>query len=199
METDSLPIADQKPPKLRWFQFRLRSLFILTTLVAIGCSWLAVEMEKARKQRKAIEAIWKAGGVTHYEVTWLGRLLGSDSLARVTFVGLAGESTTDADLVHLQGFRQLRGLQLQKSNITDAGMVNLQGLTQLESLRLDNTKVTDAGLLYLQGLRHLQYLELDCTKVTDAGLLHLQGLRQLQTLYLGETKVSDAGLRISRG
>jgi hypothetical protein len=40
METDSPPTADQKQPKLRWYQYRLRSLFILTTLVAIACSWL---------------------------------------------------------------------------------------------------------------------------------------------------------------
>ena len=31
METDSLPTVEKKPPKLRWFQYRLRSLFILTT------------------------------------------------------------------------------------------------------------------------------------------------------------------------
>ena len=39
METKSLPTTGQKPPKLRWYQWRLRSLFILTLLVAIGMSW----------------------------------------------------------------------------------------------------------------------------------------------------------------
>jgi hypothetical protein len=46
MATDSPPSADQKPPKLRWYQYRLRSLFVLTTLVAVACSWLAVMMMK---------------------------------------------------------------------------------------------------------------------------------------------------------
>jgi hypothetical protein len=33
MTTESPLTADQPPPKLRWFQYRLRSLFVLTTLV----------------------------------------------------------------------------------------------------------------------------------------------------------------------
>jgi hypothetical protein len=40
MRTDSLPTAEP-PPKLRWFQYSLRSLFVLTTLVAIGMSLIA--------------------------------------------------------------------------------------------------------------------------------------------------------------
>ena len=35
-----LPAAEKKRPRLRWYQYRLRSLFVLTTLVAIGMSWL---------------------------------------------------------------------------------------------------------------------------------------------------------------
>jgi hypothetical protein len=57
METDSLPTAEQKPPKLRWYQWRLRSLFILTLLVAIGMSYLAVTMQNQRKQKAAAEEI----------------------------------------------------------------------------------------------------------------------------------------------
>ena len=60
-EPESSPTAE-KPPKLRWFQYRLRSLFILTTLVAIACSWLAVTMQNQRKQKAAAEAIEKIGG-----------------------------------------------------------------------------------------------------------------------------------------
>ena len=47
METESSTIAEQ--PKLRWFQYRLRSLFILTTLVAVACSF-AVTIRGLRKE-----------------------------------------------------------------------------------------------------------------------------------------------------
>ena len=31
-------------PKLRWFQFRLRTLLVVVTLCAVACSWVAVKM-----------------------------------------------------------------------------------------------------------------------------------------------------------
>ena len=62
LKTDSLPAAEKKPPKLRWYQYSLRSLFLLTLLVAIGMSYVAVTMQNQRKQKAAAEAIEKAGG-----------------------------------------------------------------------------------------------------------------------------------------
>jgi hypothetical protein len=195
METDSLPTADVKPPKLRWFQFRLRSLFILTTLVAIACSWLAVEMQNERRQWAAAKAIEKIGGKVQSEPTWLGKLLRDDSLVWVTYVDLAGEETTNDVLVHLQGLKRLQDLWLDHSGVTDAGLVHLLTLGQLQVLVLDNTEVTDAGLVHLQGLKQLQGLRLESTKVTDRGLVHLQGLKQLQYLSLDNTKVTDQGVK----
>ena len=48
----------------RWrFQFSIRSLLVLTVAVAMPCSWLGVEMKKAREQRNAGAAIDNLGGV----------------------------------------------------------------------------------------------------------------------------------------
>jgi hypothetical protein len=41
----------------RWFQYSLRSLMLFTLLCALLCSWFAVKMEKARKQRQAVAVI----------------------------------------------------------------------------------------------------------------------------------------------
>ena len=49
------------------FQFSIRSLLLLAVVVAIPCSWLAVEMKRARKQREAVEEIEKAGGTVSYD------------------------------------------------------------------------------------------------------------------------------------
>ena len=60
------------PPehKLRWYQYKLSSLFVLTTLVAIACSWYANEMQKAAKRRKAIAEIQELGrGVEYYDAS----------------------------------------------------------------------------------------------------------------------------------
>ena len=171
MEIDSLSTAEKKPPKLRWYQWRLRSLFVLTLLVAVAMSWLTVMMRNQRKQKAAAEEITKAGGKVMTEPTWLGKLLRDDSLVIVTFV------------------------DLYKTKTTDAGLDRLKVLTELQTLTLWDAKITDAGLERLKVLTELQSLYLDgCTKVTDAGLEHLKGLTKLQTLSLGKTKITNAGL-----
>ena len=52
--------------KLRCYQYKLSSLFILTTLVACACSWHSVQMEKTAKRRPRsawrIIATWTLGG-----------------------------------------------------------------------------------------------------------------------------------------
>lgn len=146
METDSLPTAETKPPKLRWYQWRLRTLFLLTLLVAIGMSYVAVEMRNQRKEKAIAEEIKKAGGIVKVEPTWLGKLLRDDSLVSVTEVWLAGLSVTDDVLVHLQGLRQLEWLHLNDTKATDDVLVHLQGLSQLQRLSLNNTNVTDQGV-----------------------------------------------------
>ena len=153
MEIDLSPAAEKKQPKLRWFQYSLRSLFLLTLVVAIGMSWLAVTMRNQRQQTRVARAIERAGGSVASERTWLGKLLGDDSLANVTHVYNCGKPISDADLANFQGLSQLQWLNLAGSNVTDAGLVYLQGLSQLKYLGLSGTKVTDAGLVRLQGLR----------------------------------------------
>ena len=69
----------------------------------------------------------------------------NDSLMRVTYVGLSGESVTDADLVHLQGLSQLQTLVLIDTKVTDAGLVHLQGLIQLQDLNLRTARSPTLG------------------------------------------------------
>ena len=90
MEAHSPLAAENKPPKLRWYQWRLRSLFVLSLVVAIGMSYVAVTIQNQRKQKAAAEEIRKVGGVVISEPTWLGKLLGDDSLVKVTAVCFSG-------------------------------------------------------------------------------------------------------------
>ena len=139
----------------RWFRFR--AAFVIVALIAIGCSWLAIELQQyERAQKKAVDAIKIAGGRVRFEPAWFSKLLGDESLATVTVVELFGESVTDDVLVHLRGFPQLRKLCLLHTKVTDAGLVNLQGLSQLEELHIPDAQVTDRGLASLQGLKQLQ-------------------------------------------
>ena len=53
-------VCDPKS-KLQWFQFSLKTLLIVVTLVAIPCSWLAVKLKEAKEQREAVAEIEKLG------------------------------------------------------------------------------------------------------------------------------------------
>lgn len=191
------------------FQFSIGSLLLLVVAVAVPCSWMAVEVKKARKELAAVEESRKAHWGVGYEwqeiailfgprsaqppePAWLRNLLGQNFFAEIGPVLVSG--VTDADLERLKGLGQPKRLRISSAQINDAGLEHLKGLTRLEVLDLGNTKVSGAGLEHLKGLTKLEELDLDNTEVSDAGLEHLKGLTKLGSLKLRNTKVSDAGL-----
>lgn len=173
---------------LRWrFQFGIRALLILGVAVGVPCSWLAVEMKKAAKQREAVEALKRFPYRIHYDHELprntrgalapeaMRRLLGIDFFANIEFVCLAAdENFTDAEVAHLESLPKLRELFLGSAAITDAGLKHLAGLTQLQKLGIGYTRVSDAGLEHLVALTHLDWLGMEGTGVTDEGVTKLQ-------------------------
>jgi hypothetical protein len=204
------------------FQFNLRSLLLLVVAVALPCSWLAVEMKKAREQKAFVAAIGESGGILHFdwqydkesaplpnarppEPAWLRGWLGEDFFAEVVSVSYNEFlsafvsprqlwQATDTELAQLEGLTELQSLSLNGNQVTDAGLAHIAGLTRLHYLYLNDTQVTDAGLAYIAGLPQLQYLHLNGHQVTDAGLVYIAGLTRLQYLNLDGQQVTDAGL-----
>ncbi len=207
---------EPRAPRLRWFQYSLRTLFIAVFLVSIGMSWVAVRIERARREREAAAALMKLGGYVLYDYQqdqsgnslpvadppgpgWLRNILGENFFATVVCVYLDSSAQRDSDLAPLKELTQLQRLELSGADVTDAGLEHLKGLTQLQRLVLTGTRVSDAGLEHLRRLTQLQLLNLAHTQVTDAGLEHLKGLAQLKELNLSYTHVTDAGLEHLKG
>ena len=197
--------------RFRWrFQFSIRSLLVLTVVVALPFSWLAAKMQEARATLAAIEAINEVGGFVSYgdfggpldtiyfppDSGWLAVLLG-DEYESVTFYN--NTAVTDAALEDFAGLKHVQKLNLTGTKVTDVGLERLKKMEQLETLELNGTEVTDAGLENLKGLDHLLTLGLFATKITDAGLEHLKGLNRLQQLRLDGTHVTDTGLEYLKG
>jgi hypothetical protein len=183
----------------RPFQYGLRSLLLLVAAVAIACSWLTTEVQRAKKQQEAVAVVKEAGGTVEYVLdpfevpprncpAWLQRLFGADFFR----TALVARIESDAGMEVLDALSDLRDLTLNGPAITDAGLVNLRSLDHLEELRFYGTKVTEAGLGPVGTLHHLRVLAPQ--KVTDSGLAHLQGLSGLRHLDLSNTEISDAGL-----
>jgi len=188
-------------PSRRWTQFRLRTLLVAVTVACVLLGLLTQPLMEARRERAAIEALYKAGpaNVTRNTVRYPGfglfrELLGSSIYERVRQLSLAGPSVGDEDLRPLRDLRHLQVLELRATGVTDAGLVHLEGLTGLEGLRITDAPITDAGLARLRNLTAISALDLRHTQVTDAGLEHLRGMTELESLDVFGTQVTYAGL-----
>ena len=180
----------------RRFQFSLRSLLALVVVVALPCSWLAVEVQAAKRQKDAVTAILSAcrpldcrpvGPSVWYDYQvdesglclfpprqpgpeWLLGILGDDFFANV----LIADAHADFGLEHLTALKSLRGLALASNEFSDAKLSYLKCLTHLKSLDLEWTHVTDEGLRNIEGLSGLEEVNVGFTEVTHEGMERLQ-------------------------
>ena len=172
----------------RWrFQFGLRSLLILVLATAVSCSWLAVEVERAERQRGALQALKKYPNIIRFDYESsptqqgppgpevLRRFLGVEFFADVEFVCLGVDNDfTDAEIAHLEALPQLKTLNLPGAAITDTGVSRLATLRRLTWLDIGYAKISDAGLEHLAELSQLSELHINDTNVTDEGAQRLQ-------------------------
>jgi len=191
----------------RRFQFSIRSLLGFVLVCAVVCSWLAVQMQQARRQKEAVEALGHFTGCIFYDYqcsgrrweppghAWLEEVLGEDFFADIEMVSGLNDALTDAEMEHLESLPRLRVLRMSGRGVTDAGLTHLEGLTQLRDLVLVDSHITDAGLVHLETLARLEVLHLRWMPITDAGLVHLKGLKGLRELSLHATRVTPEGVQ----
>jgi hypothetical protein len=186
-------------------------------MVAIPMISFALKLEQARKQRAAVDAIRRMGGVVYYDYQvyfdksqnapppgpeWLRERFGVDFIATVQEVFLS-DSLDDAGLQqldeHFKALPRLETLGIGGTNVTDTGLKHLAGLSQVKRLSIWGTSITDSGLEHIQGLTQLESLVIRETAITDAGLRRLAGLKHLTRLDLTKTKITGPGLRHLEG
>jgi internalin A len=193
--------------KRRWYQFSLRSLLIFVGLCALPCSWYAVRMRTAEKQRVAVEKLRKAGAKIHYDYQgsvefdipdrepskFLQNIFGIDFLSNVTGV-ICDQNVNPSKLNALKDLPRLRGLDLLLSQYADADIAFLDELPDLKWIGVPES-MGDEGLRHLAAMHNLEDLCLHYRPITDQGLIHLQGLKHLESLDLTATKITDKGLQ----
>ncbi len=164
--SEAEPQSSTTEPKLRWYQYTLRTLLGFVTLCAVPCSWVAVKIREAKRQRDAVTAIKKLGGDVRCE-SWLG-------LTTVTEVDFRGNVIGDEDLACLESLPRLQTLRLSSTFVTDTGLARLRNMAALRELDLTSLNITDDGLTHLMGLTQLAAIELRDTEVTEAGVSKLK-------------------------
>jgi hypothetical protein len=199
------------------FPFNPQTLTVVVFVLSVACIWTGVwtgvRVQRAKRQKVAVEALNRLGGWVTYNYEcdesghqlenakppyphWLRKLLGNDFFQHV----VVATAPNDAALIYLiQEFPSLRGVELglarDRSRVTDAAFAKIERLTELRVLGFWEAEVTDAGLQHVQALKGLQQLVLQHMPITDAGLEHLRGLTQLKQLVLASTWGTDQGVK----
>jgi hypothetical protein len=142
--------------RLRWFQFRLRTLLLLTFVLAAGLGGWNAYVAPYRQQRRVMAAIERAGGSFESRATgpaWLRRWFGEGRFQDITSVSLLCEDGTRKCLDGVLRLPQLESLYVAGRSFTDEHVVRLSTMTTLKEVDLDDTAVTRAAVDLVQEAR----------------------------------------------
>jgi len=193
---------------LRLFHFRLRTLFILMTLVAAGVSWTTLTLQRFRRQEEAIAWILKESGpediTFDYQLDKQGKRLPGGGVApppsllgrwfgqqwQIEVVGvqtLLSRRPRSGSVIHSYTFTLL--------NLDDRELEMLRAFPKLRWLHLSKQRLTNTGLEHIGKLKSLESLKFQRSSgITNAGLAHLAALNHLTELVLENCEISDAAL-----
>ncbi|GAB5405936.1 MAG: hypothetical protein Aurels2KO_41670 [Aureliella sp.] len=150
-------------------RFGLKTLLVLTSLVAIVCvTLLPPIVERSRVARLS------GPGIQFYAEPrgqhLLIQFLGDSYFRRIVYVHLDGPAIDDAWLNQLKQFSYIEVISINSDQVTDAGIRKLQNLPNLMSLHLVDTQVTSEAVASLQdSSKTLRRIIVDSTQETGIG------------------------------
>lgn len=174
---------------------------------------LGVVVQRAHRQRRAVDAIEQLGGAVWYDFhyheepfgtvvdradtpptnwTWARRWLDKhyfDTVWRVDAIKKQYDWDSPDKLL-----TTITGPTLSQTEFTRTPkqvMDQVGRLPHLKTLDLSNSLLTDADLESIRGLSELEELNLEQTLVTDSGMENVRGLKRLKSLRLYNTDVTE--------
>lgn len=211
---NSTDTADQElkrpiPHTSRRRRYSVKSLLLLTLVVALGMAWARVQIIRAERQRHAMQVLIDAGATVESDFklggptapptafdapAWLRRLIGNDVVRAVRRVKMH-RHTIDAETHgYVANLPQLEFLELFVTELQPASLTCLKELLALKHLALSGNRLSDEDLKQLANLTQLEFLQLSNNDLTGCGFEHLRNLTALRWLYLERNPITDANL-----
>jgi hypothetical protein len=142
----------------RPFQFTLRTLFVVTLVVAV---LLALRAQRVSRFRQAKAAVYAVGGSCFAGVRtddrlppkWAWDVFGNEMFSEVTRLELAGTQVDDQWVRHVDNMPQVSMINLENTRVTNAALTPLAKLKYLRHLNVRNTRVTTDGIRKFQQAR----------------------------------------------
>ena len=211
-------------PKRRWYQYNLRTLFVLTALVAAVFAYHKARTGRYEAQQRAINAIQTMGGVAEvaYEPPgWWQRLLGPAYSTIDTasvyfihpFVGVSLDHVPREYVDEVQSAFKESG-QVPPSPLFGEPLGNdklaalaacLRDIPDVKQVVLTCALLASTDWLLgseaeIEAYAHYlkRYPNPD-TQITDQGLRHLSALTEVEVLVLQGSQISDEGLKHLEG
>lgn len=202
-------MANDATAKKYRLKFTLKTLLLVMTVFGV---WLGSKVQRANKQRLAVEQIEQLGGnvVYSYELIdayswkrsnkpmpgpkWLRNLIGDDYFVRVAYVK---QPRGHGEASYLSSLPDIERIDLQSTPITDDDLVHLRDMRNLKSLHCSDSQIKGPGLKHLSNCKDLRSLDLRHTQEEEVELTHLEALQKLKTSYSynfhvhGENEIAD--------
>lgn len=203
MPADLKPNAPKTKPNRRWFKFSLRTLLVLMTVL---CVWLGLQVNAARRQREAVTAILKAGGMITYDWQYgppakptgnylvdYGQSLNNSASPRWPWL-----STVFGD----DCFQSVTGVLFNTPN-PNATKANYDQIAKLPALKFFCLGPTDNPAFALNGsdltslaeLKHLELLQLYGTHITGEMIEKWQSHNTLKSVSICNCDFDDSGMQ----
>jgi hypothetical protein len=228
METDSLPTAEEKRPRPRWYQPTpgrlLGGLLAVEGIVVLSERFGWFPFSHCRGWTVLIDVAVVSVAMLVLALWWLLALVfrwrfqfSIRSLLVLTVAVAIPCSWLAAEMKRarvqeevLKTVYKLGGQEWTVCNpfSTSNRLIDRLRLRELlgygffdraDELSLDETQATDATLEIVGRLSEIGSLELGKTQITDAGLAHLKRITDLYGLSLNNTRITDAGLEHLKG